>query len=748
MATNKPDSRQTHVTRIFGTNRAGELLSDVWVDVERMDVVKSALQVPPDLQWQAVQRKFRWCDDPAADDYSPDGTPSRNIEILKVCDPDSEDVDNPGEWVPVKVIKAIRQRVETGTQDQGGTAMDRFLASVTAEELTTERVVEVRRTVHRDTNIDNAADAAADAGQKEYVVPSEAYEKDADSKDDGQYIEQEIITYLKHRGNANEVMGQGRQTKLLNEYLIEQSEPPKNEVVGAKGFNPPYRLDPYQTIVNVNFGSLAAEFYDESFIELSETLPPTRKMVASIWFRAPAGSLARAKAEYQAWKTSGGPRAPLTGIVPIAVFGASRSARKKEQALRTVGTVPEITSYVWNGFICGWDVLGTPIPAQSEDAAYQHLVDGTDSIDPSYIGIDCSGDVPKLAINIVMPVDNTATFEGSVGEIVSTEYSTGAIGLYGGTFATDECTPPVGNHTIGDGSICDLESHYGPLPFNDFTVTDTYESSAIVVLGYRPETFRTLPADRVGDVSFSELMTEAARAGGQEVTAEAWHQLLLSTDLSNPCRTAGVLGDGSEIPVAPPDTEGARTTGACKMWIAFDDVNLTGKAMSCYWPTGHADRNAILPVNGYYVAGEGAISGSTTRDDCFGNNVTNVAIRQQPKFSYSPAAFAPGKVSFPAPAPFVTMDKHIELGECQIFTDVTVDTALMSVRRAFVTDSGTPAPLKKARDLLGKDPEVLVHGSANWKSATNTGSLAGPDGSDGTVVGRIEKFRPNPKLGK
>jgi hypothetical protein len=235
MATNKPDSRQTHITRIFGTNRAGELLSDVWVDVERMDVVKSALQVPPHLQWQAVQRKFRWCDDPAADDYSPDGTPSRNIEILKVCDPDSEDVDNPGEWVPVKVIKAIRQRVETGTQDQGGTAMDRFLASVTAEELTTERVVEVRRTVHRDTNIDNAADAAADAGQKEYVVPSEAYEKDADSKDDGQYIEQEIITYLKHRGNANEVMGQGRQTKLLNEYLIEQSEPPKNEVVGDQG---------------------------------------------------------------------------------------------------------------------------------------------------------------------------------------------------------------------------------------------------------------------------------------------------------------------------------------------------------------------------------------------------------------------------------------------------------------------------------------------------------------------------------
>jgi hypothetical protein len=119
-----------------------------------------------------VQRKFRWCDDPAADDYSPDGTPSRNIEILKVCDPDSEDVDNPGEWVPVKVIKAIRQRVETGTQDQGGTAMDRFLASVTAEELTTERVVEVRRTVHRDTNIDNAATPRRMLGKRNMSFPA------------------------------------------------------------------------------------------------------------------------------------------------------------------------------------------------------------------------------------------------------------------------------------------------------------------------------------------------------------------------------------------------------------------------------------------------------------------------------------------------------------------------------------------------------------------------------------------------
>jgi hypothetical protein len=435
--------------------------------------------------------------------------------------------------------------------------------------------------------------------------------------------------------------------------------------------------------------------------------------------------------------------------VPVAVFGASRSARKKEQALRTVGTVPEITSYVWNSFICGWDVLGTPIPAQSEDAPYQHLIDGTDSIDPSYIGIDCSGDVPKLAINIVMPVDNTATFEGSVGEIVSTEYSTAAIGLYGGTVATDECTPPVGNHTIGDGSICDLESHYGPLPFNDYTVTDTYESSAAAVLGYRPETFRTLPADRIGDVSFTEFMTEATRAGGQEVTAEEWHHLLLSPDLShavqecrgaggrqrNPCRAAGHGGGAHDRRLQNEDRVRRRQPHRQGDVMLLADRPRRQECHSAGERLLRCRRRCDQRLHD---------ERRLLRKQCH----DHVAIRQQPKFRYSPAAFAPGKVSFPAPSPFLTMDKHIELGECQIFTDVTVDTAFMSVRRAFVTDSGTPAPLKKARDLLGKDPEVLVHGSANWKSATNTGSLAGPDGSDGTVVGRIEKFRPNPKLGK
>lgn len=263
--TNAPQSRKTHITRIFGTNRAGERLEDVWADLERMDVVKSAQQLPPALQWQGVQRKFRWCDDPNGDDYAPDGTPSRILEILKLCDVENEDnIDDPAEWIPIKVVKGIRSRAETGTEDNGGGAMDRFLASVTAEELQTARRVTVRRIVHYDTNYDDiiAAAAAADSSLREYVIPAENYIKDEASRDKDQYAEHEIILALKTKANHGDVSGQGGQTQLLNQYLIDESEDASGEIVGARGYNPAWRLDPYQNIVNIAFGGLAVEFLD------------------------------------------------------------------------------------------------------------------------------------------------------------------------------------------------------------------------------------------------------------------------------------------------------------------------------------------------------------------------------------------------------------------------------------------------------------------------------------------------------
>jgi hypothetical protein len=178
-----------------------------------------------------------------------------------VCSPDEDDVNDPEEWAEVPVIKRIK--VVGSDQNWQGKA-ERFINA----ELVQSRKVKTRKIIHRDTNIDKDADAAfaADPALKVYVVPGSQYQKIEGTEDKDQFVEHEIPLYLKHRGNYHYEEGadydQGRQTKLLNQYQIDESEPAEKVVVGQDGFNPPYRLDPYQQIINVNLGGLAVEFLD------------------------------------------------------------------------------------------------------------------------------------------------------------------------------------------------------------------------------------------------------------------------------------------------------------------------------------------------------------------------------------------------------------------------------------------------------------------------------------------------------
>lgn len=261
MAISAPESRKTHIVRLWGENKRGERLDDMHADLERMDVIKSAMQLPPDRQWQGVQQKILWDDDPTKDNYSPDGPASRLVDYIKLCDPETQDVNDPEEFIKIPVIRGMKSQ---GGSGQGEGFMDRFLTAVDNAQLQSAREVEVRRTVHYDTNIDDAAQAAIDddPALKAYVVDSQDYARDDNSKDDSQYIEQEIPTYLKHKGNSLVVQALGGQTKLLNQYLIDESEPATQKIAGNNGINPPYRLDPFQNIVNVNFGGLAVEFFD------------------------------------------------------------------------------------------------------------------------------------------------------------------------------------------------------------------------------------------------------------------------------------------------------------------------------------------------------------------------------------------------------------------------------------------------------------------------------------------------------
>jgi len=247
--TNAPETRKTHVIRILGTNKNGDVLRDIWADVERMDEETSVTQGEVS-SYQGVVTRLRWMDDPDDDDFDPDGNPSRKMRIVKVCSPDEPDQSDPEEWIPIPVIE--KMRLVSG--DQG------IVHNFVNDAATSARIVEARRILHYDTNIDDKAQAAFDADptRKVFVVSGDQYTRKEDTKVAGQYLEHEIITHTKSRASGVTKTGQGddqgRQTKLLNQYLIDESEPAKLEAVGDNGFNPPWRLDPYQNIVNVQWG--------------------------------------------------------------------------------------------------------------------------------------------------------------------------------------------------------------------------------------------------------------------------------------------------------------------------------------------------------------------------------------------------------------------------------------------------------------------------------------------------------------
>ena len=245
---------KVHITRILGTNKAGDILPDIWADVERVENFTVVTQLAG--QYQKIVYKFRWRDDPdeeyyrAEDDISEDeNLTSTETIILKVCSPDESDLNDPVEWIPVRVIKRLRM-LEGG---EGGMASKNFLS----DQLTKDLGVRLRRIYHYDTSMDDKAGAAfADPTRKAYVERAYLYAKDDETKDEGQYIECEIVTHILKYENAHESYSGADQkvyVNFKNQYLIDESEPAKLEKLGNQDKNPPYRLDPFQNIINCQF---------------------------------------------------------------------------------------------------------------------------------------------------------------------------------------------------------------------------------------------------------------------------------------------------------------------------------------------------------------------------------------------------------------------------------------------------------------------------------------------------------------
>jgi hypothetical protein len=132
-----------------------------------------------------------------------------------------------------------------------------------------------------------------------------------------------------------------------------------------------------------------------------------------------------------------------------------------------------------------------------------------------------------------------------------------------------------------------------------------------------------------------------------------------------------------------------------------------------------------------------------------GRRETLVNTIDRPTYQFTPTnlPFNKGPVSCPASHDYVGGIKHVEMAELQIFTDVVIDTGNVNNRRAFITDTGKPAPMHLAAELMGKEPEIKLHGSGNWKLALDTSNSTNPvPRLKGTAIGTIKTYLPNPNL--
>jgi hypothetical protein len=216
---------------------------------------------------------------------------------------------------------------------------------------------------------------------------------------------------------------------------------------------------------------------------------------------------------------------------------------------------------------------------------------------------------------------------------------------------------------------------------------------------------------------------------------DTWHHVLLSFELR------GTLAIGP------------KPSSVCQLWYAIDDTDYRG--WQSLGPLRDEDdglgENIIVTQQVYHQSGFG------TSPPLFFNNYVPL-----PSGGYSPTPIpaSGAEIGLPAASHYVDAIFRVEMAELQIFTGVTLDTGVTRNRRAFVADDGTPVDPTgtAASSILGKKPDVMLHGSSDWQEGFNTGTLGIEIDKEGIVkkkpsgqftpVAGIEPFTPEPSLGE
>jgi len=187
------------------------------------------------------------------------------------------------------------------------------------------------------------------------------------------------------------------------------------------------------------------------------------------------------------------------------------------------------------------------------------------------------------------------------------------------------------------------------------------------------------------------------------ITAEHWHHVLVSFDLSNGCSCG----------FADPIT----FDQVCKFWLALDDVNKDGLYLG--------PLNDI--VSGWSTQG---LSGNP-------NTQSNVPTG----FAAGPMPTNGHNVGVPSDSSNSTHVQKVELAEFQMWTGQTLDTSVTVNRRLFLNADGSPVNPLSASTVLGT-PDILLTGQSNWQVGRNTGTAGNLN-----PTGTINPFTPGPQVG-
>jgi hypothetical protein len=431
-----------------------------------------------------------------------------------------------------------------------------------------------------------------------------------------------------------------------------------------------------------------------SYLQIPGGIPGFTKAVISLWFRVPQASIDKNVADRPPGLFPDDPRNVLLNIIPLV----------------TIGTPPTSPRYEGNTVDVKFTAGGTPYPLPILDTpTFSKVAD--DPISPSYIGLYCGTDregknVASLEFNLQL------TGRASVNAMA---YDRNKVDTYGDV----EIPPDV---TTTPGSGWENGPSFGWVSFTTIVDNSQYWET-------QPEHF----------------LVESSVT----IAPDHWHHLLLSFDISNDCITHGAAPDLSHIGSSSSNASTAAGTNSyCRLWYAIDDVNYDSSTFDLgpFEVTGSPDLNAILTANAYRVARTATFLPYNCKPGT-------------PQYSFAAEPIPTARLGIPASAECVNNVYNLEMAEFQMFTDVTLDTSVTANRRAFVDKDGDPVkpegPEGKpapAELLLGKRPDILLHGSSNWTDGRNTGSL-GID-SDGNPIpsgqfvktGDVPRYKPDPSL--